>query len=364
MKPRERVLRAFGHKEADRPPVDFGGTVVTCLDYHAYTDIKAHLGIKLDDNVIIDHTMGTVEPCEQIKRMFGADFRRVSLNYTAPRIENGMFTNGFGIVFRKAEPHEYFDVISHPLGSADIAGLERMRLPDPDDEAMYHGLADRARDLRENSPYAVVADFGVPGSYETSQKLRGYENLACDLLLEPGFIRALYDRLLELQKKWFKNYLGRVGKYADVVCYADDLGMQDRPQISPGTYRELVKPYHKEIFSYIHSLTDAKVMLHSCGAIAPLLGDLIEAGVDIINPVQTRAAGMEPEKLKRDFGGSVIFWGGLDEQEILPKGTPDVVRGEGARLVSALGKGGGYVFAPAHNFQEDTPPENIMSMYK
>ena len=363
MKPRERVRRAFSHLETDRPPVDFGATVVTCMDYHAYKNLKAYLGINVDDGAIIDHTMGTVEPCERIKQLFGADFRRVSMNYAAPDIQNGRFTNGFGIVFKKAGRHEYYDVVYNPLEDADISEIEHMRLPDPDDAALYYGITDKAKGLYENSAYSIVADFGVPGFYETSQKLRGYENLACDLLTEPEFVKALYDRLLELQMRYFKNYMRCVGKYADVVCYADDLGMQDRPQISPETYRRVIKPYHKAIFSYIHTLTDAKILLHSCGAIAPLLGDLIDAGVDIINPVQIRSAGMAPDILKRDFGKDIIFWGGMDEQEILPRGTPEEVAGEAARLVRILGEGGGYVFAPSHNFQQDTPPRNIEAMY-
>ena len=364
MKSRERVLRAFSFKECDRAPVDFGATVVTCLEYYAYKGLKAFYGISLDDNVIIDHTMGTVEPCEKLKQMFGADFRRVSMNYKAPDIKNGHFTSGFGIVFKKADPHTYFDVVSSPLVDADVSAIENMQLPNPDDPALYVGIDDQAKDLYDNSPYAIVADFGVPGFYETSQKLRGYENLACDLLVDREFVTALYDRLLDLQKSYFKNYLEKVGKYANVICYADDLGMQDRPQISPLLYCEVIKPYHKAIFSYIHHLTDAKIMLHCCGSIAPLLGDLIDAGVDIINPVQVKASDMAPEDLKRDFGKDVIFWGGMDVQYVLPNGSPEEVMAEAEKLVSILGKDGGYVYAPAHNFQKDIPPENIKAMYR
>jgi len=364
MKPRERVMRALSRRETDRVPVDFGGTVVTCMDYRAHIRLKKYFGITDSaSDEIIDYTMGTVEPCEQLKKKFGSDFRRVSLNCIKPAITGGVFENGFGMKFKKAEPHEYFDVIYHPLQNADIDNIENMKMPDPDDPALYCGVKDRAKDLYENSEYALVADFGVPGFYETSQKLRGYENLACDLVDNTEFITALYDKLLELQKRFFENYLEHVGKYVQVIGYADDLGMQDRPQISPETYRTVIKPYHKKIFGFIRERTDAKILLHSCGAIFPLIGDLIDAGADILNPVQTAAKGMEPEKLKEAFGGRVIFWGGIDEQYVLPNCTPSEIHGEVGRMIKTMGRGGGYILAPGHNIQSDVPPENIEAMY-
>ena len=365
MNSRERVMRAFAHMETDRVPVDFGGTVVTCMDYGAHIRLKNHFGIEDEaSDRIIDWTMGTVEPCEMLKLMFGSDFRRISLGGPPPKIIEGTFENGFGMKFKKAAPHEYFDLIHSPMREASLAAIDTMATPDPDDPALYYGLGDRAKELYENSPYAIVADFGVPGFYETSQKLRGYENLACDLIENAGFVNALYDRLLELQKRFFENYLAQVGKYIVAIGYADDLGMQDRPQISPETYRAMVKPYHKKIFDFIHGKTDAKILLHSCGAIFPLMEDLIEAGADIINPVQTKAAGMEPARLKEAFGDRVVFWGGVDEQHILPKGNLGEIYAEVEKMIGIMGKNGGYVIAPGHNIQSDTPPENVAAMYE
>ena len=364
MKSRERVIRTFNRQETDKLPVDFGGTVVTCIDYRAHIKLKNYFGIKdAESDKIIDYTMGTVEPCEQIMQMFESDFRRISLNFTKPEIINGIFENGFGMKFKKAEPHEYFDLIYSPMQNADIFDIADMTMPNPGDSSLYFGLKDRAKDLYENSDYAIVADFGVPGFYETSQKLRGYENLACDLLENTEFITALYDKLFELQKKFFGNYLEQVGKYVNVIGYADDLGMQDRPQISPEIYRNIIKPYHKKIFNFIHEITDAKILLHSCGAIFPLIGDLIDAGVDILNPVQVTAKDMQPSKLKEAFGDKIIFWGGIDEQHIIPKGTPSEIYAEVERMINIMGRNGGYIIAPAHNIQDDTPPRNIAAMY-
>jgi uroporphyrinogen decarboxylase len=364
MNSRERVLRAFDHKETDRVPVDFGGTVVTCMDLHAHKALKSYLNIHDSNDPIIDYTMGTVEPCEKIKQLLKVDFRRVGLNVIPPEIKNGMYSDGFGIVLKKAEPHEYYDVISNPIEGWTKEELWKMKLPDPDNSALYFGLRDKAKDLYENSPYAIVADFGVPGFYETSQKLRGYENLACDLMIDREFVHELYSILFEFQKRFFRKYLETVGKYVHLIGYADDLGMQDRPQMSPETYREVIKPWHKKIFDYIHEISDVKILLHCCGSVYPLIEDLIETGVDILNPIQVRAAGMNPEKLKKSFGDRLIFWGGIDEQYLLPKGTKDEIIEEVKKMIVTMGKNGGYILAPGHNIQADTPAQNILAMFE
>ena len=366
MKSRERVLRALNFEEADKVPVDFGATIVTCLDLNAHKKLKKYLNINDDYDPIIDYTMGTVEPCEEIMQKLGSDVRRVGLNVIPPEIRDNKYEGGFGIRYKKAVPHEYFDVYYSPLSYAEVPDkpdLDKLKMPDPDMPELYYGLKQRAQDLYENSDYALFADFGVPGFYETSQKVRGYENLSCDLLLNRKFLFGLYDRLLDLQKRFFNNYLDIMGKYAIAIGYADDLGMQDRPQMSCQTYRDVIKPYHKKIFSFIHEKSDVKIMLHSCGAIEPLMDDLIDAGVDIFNPLQTRAAGMSPEALMQKYRGKAAFWGGFDEQHVLPYGTKEEIEAETKRMMTVMGRTG-YVFGPGHNIQEDTPPENIIAMYE
>lgn len=346
-------------------PMDLGGTVVTCLDGQAHVRLQRALGVRNPTaGQVIDHTMGTVAPSEKVMQRLGSDFRRVAMRYPPPQIADGMYVDGFGMRLRRADPHDYYDVVEHPLAEAAIRDIERMRVPDADSPLLYAGLADEARDLWENSPYCVVADFGVPGFFETGQKLRGYAQFAMDLAQDREFVRALFDRLLELQKTFFRHYLDAVGRYVQIVCYADDLGMQDRLQISPSTYREVIKPYHKEIFAFIHGRTDARILLHSCGAVREIIPDLIEIGLDVLNPVQTRASGMMPAELKADFGDRLSFWGGIDEQSLLPRGTAEDVRAGVRQILEALGSGGGYVLAASHNIQSDTPAENVLALYE
>jgi uroporphyrinogen decarboxylase len=364
MTSRERIARAINHREVDRLPVDFGGTVVTCIDKDAHAALCGHLGIPCGDVPVIDYTMGTVEPDERIMKLFGSDVRRISMNVEPPKIVNNRYTDGFGMELQKAGKHNYFDVIRNPLRDADAESIAGMQMPDPGNPRLYEGIEDKARTLYENTDYAIFADYGVPGFYETAQKLRGYENFACDLLSDPDLVHTLYDRLLDLQKRFFRNYLGKVGKYAQVIGYADDLGMQDRPQISPELYRTMIKPYHKEIFRFIHEQADIKIMLHCCGAVFPLIEDLIDAGVDILNPVQPNARGMDLKILKETFGKKIVFWGGIDEQQLLPAGTPEEIRAKVHEIQGIMGKEGGYVAAVSHNIQSDTPPENIAAVFR
>jgi uroporphyrinogen decarboxylase len=194
-------------------------------------------------------------------------------------------------------------------------------------------------------------------------KLRGFEDGYMDLAGDPVLARRIMERILEVKIGYWERALPLVGAFADVIVEADDLGGQDRTLFAPRTYRELVKPLHRELFAWLHAHTDAKVFLHTCGAVRELIPDLIEIGVDILNPVQVSAVGMDSAELKRDFGRDMVFWGGgVDTQRVLGQGTPDEVRAEVLRRVGDLAAGGGFVFAAVHNVQPNVPAPNIVAM--
>jgi len=153
-----------------------------------------------------------------------------------------------------------------------------------------------------------------------------------------------------------------VGEDIDLVLICDDIGIQSGPMISPTAYRKLVKPHHARIFEAVHANSSAKILYHSCGSVYWALGDLIDIGIDGLNPIQVSAAAMDPARLKREFGGKVCFWGAVDTQSILPHGSPPEVREEVRRRIDELATGGGYVCAPCHNIQAEVPPENILAM--
>jgi len=225
-------------------------------------------------------------------------------------------------------------------------------------------LAEEAHRLYEETDYALVADFLGGGIFEQALWMRGFERFMMDMVSDEPFATALLDTLLELYIEFYAVYLEAVGPYVQIVAVGDDLGMQTGPLISPRLYRRLIKPRHRELYDFIHSRTEAKIMHHTCGSVFPFVQDLIDVGVDILNPIQTSARGMDPVALKREFGERLVFHGGIDVQQILPFATPERVREEVRHIVTTLGQGGGYIFAPSHNIQADVPPENIVAMYE
>jgi len=375
MNSKERIQKVFNHEEADRPLKDFGGTVVTSISKNAYIKLLDKYNIIKEygnsENPlqvfngalkIIDMSMSTVLPSEEILKRLNVDFRLVAAQ-DSPLISDNKYFTSLGIGLRKAQPFEYFDVVHNPLKNLDLEQIKKYNWPKIGDSDIFKHLQETARDLFENTRFGIVGQTGPIGFYEKGQMLRGYEQFGIDLMLNPQIVKEIFDNLLAIQKEVFGIYLKYMGKYVDVIFYADDLGMQDRPQISPQMYRDMIKPYHKKIFSFIKERTDARIFLHSCGDVYPFLEDLIDAGVDIINPVQLSAKDMEPEKLKNEFGKKLIFWGGIDEQFLINKATQDEILVKVKKTVETLGKSGGYVAAISHNVQEDTPPENIIAVF-
>ena len=181
---------------------------------------------------------------------------------------------------------------------------------------------------------------------------------------DPDRAHAFLDRIVEMHLKNLEHFLGVVGDSIDVIVFGDDLGMQSGPQISPAMYREFFKPRHKVMWERAKQLAPVKVMLHCCGGVRELLPDLIEAGLDAINPVQISCSGMDVGTLKADFGSEMVFWGGgCDTQRILPQGSTKEIDAHVRRQVNILKRGGGFVFQQVHNILADVPPENVVAMF-
>jgi uroporphyrinogen decarboxylase len=258
----------------------------------------------------------------------------------------------------------YYDSFAPPLGGdTGFAVVDAYAWPDVTDAARYAGMGDEARRYAEDERRAVGIGSICGGLTEGLFKLRGFEEGYMDLAGDPALARRIMERILEVKIAYWERVLPLVGEFADVIVEADDLGGQDRTLFAPRTYRELVKPLHRELFAWLHAHTTAKVFLHTCGAVRELIPDLIEIGVDILNPVQVSATGMDTAELKREFGRDLVFWGGgVDTQRVLGQGTPDEVRAEVRRRVGDLAAGGGFVFAAVHNVQPNVPAANIIAM--
>jgi uroporphyrinogen decarboxylase len=394
MRHRERVLAALRHEEPDRVPIDLGGTVDTSILPMPYKELRDYLGLGSGTICISDVVGQTVLIEEDVRRAMDVDMQGI---FYEPRewkegeLNDGSpahFPAGFRpqtqedgsqvvldaaghVLLKMPKDGYYFDPIYAPLadaGSADdidrhAAALEAYDRPIYLD-ASYEELARKARDLYEHSDYLLIGFFGGH-IFQASQALRGWERFLMDLLTNRSFAEALMDRLAEGHMRRFERYADTVGKYVQVIHVEDDLGMEDRPLLRPELYREVVKRYHQKLYSYIKSRCDAYLMLHTDGAVYPLIPDFIEMGVDILNPVQVSAKDMDTRRLKAEFGQDIVFWGGgCDTQSILPFGSPRQVQEEVRRRIDDLAPGGGFVFTQIHNIQPHVPPENILAMYE
>jgi uroporphyrinogen decarboxylase len=361
---RERVRAALSHQEPDRVPMDIGGIASTLID-SCYHRLKDYLGVSATDDVIWPDWSAVAKVSGEVLRILDADFCHVRM--TAPdgwqpeRFPDGTWTNEWGTRFRKFG--HYTEMVGFPLENAELPDLDAHPWPDVRDKGRTRGLRDYARQLFEDTDYAL-ATFDIGRLFEWCQWLRGMEKFLEDLVLRPRFAEELLDRVLEVQIGLFDGYLDAVGEYVEIVTTGDDLGTQSSLLISPEMYRKFLKPRHRKLFDFIKSKTRAKVWFHTDGVCRPLLDDLVEIGVDVLNPVQPRVKDMSQRALKRSYGDRLCFWGGVDEQQVLPYGTPADVEAEVVRVLEELGPGGGFILAPAHNFQPDVSPQNITALYQ
>jgi uroporphyrinogen decarboxylase len=262
----------------------------------------------------------------------------------------------------------YYDMRRHPLAEIDtLQGLASYKFPDPLDAGRYEGMTQRADEFMNQRQVAYVLGRNAPGIFEIALWMRGFENFYCDMMTNQAFAEALLDTIMEIKMKYWARALELVGPNVMMVSEADDLASQNKCLVNPDLYRKLIKPRHTKLFTFIkrQARVPVKIFYHSCGAIFSILPDLIESGIDVLNPVQVSATGMDTKELKRRFGQQISFYGGgVDTQHVLPHGTPQQVRDEVKRRIDDLAPGGGFIFNTVHNIQADVPPENIVAMWE
>jgi len=373
MTARQRVLKAINHEVPDRVPIDLGGNQ-TGIHKFAYRALVEHLGID-DEPVIMDAVQQLAAPCEAVLERFRVDTRYIAAGAAAD-FEGGIvtrqregrvwhdLTDEFGVTWSMPDDRPYYmDISHHPLADASIEQLRDYPFPKGDDPGRFEGLRQRAQTLRNETPYAVIS--GISGVvYETCWYMRGLEQWFIDMLTQPEFCAALLDQTLKFWMDWFRVFLGEVGDLVDVIMIGDDLAGQTGPLFRPAFYRDVVKPRHKQLVQYIHSRTKAKIWYHTCGSCLQYIPDLLDNGVDVLNPVQISAEDMDPAGLKARFGKQMVFWGGsIDTQHVLPSASPETVRQHVRQNIEIWKPGGGYVFNNVHNVQAGVPAENIVALF-
>ena len=374
MTSRERLQKALNHKEPDRIPVDIGGSIVTSITKNAYTNLRKLLGLKATKPKIID----IVQQLPRVEQDLREELRidTIPLTANAPsswelKIEEEgdylYFYDEWGSRLRMPKKGGfYFDWYEYPIKESTMDALKKFKWPDPDDPARYEGLKDRAKELYENTEYAIMGSaLSGGGIFEQPERVRGAPEFLMDLVSTETFADDLMEGFTDFYLREYSHFLDEVGDYIQVIVYWNDMSGQNAPLISPELYRRLIKPKEKRLLSSIKKKTNAKIFYHCCGAAYEFIPDLIETGVDILNPVQVSARGMDTQKLKKEFGKDIVFWGGgCDTQRVLPFGTVQEVREEVKRRINDLAPGGGFVFNTVHNIQDGIPPENIMAMFE
>ncbi len=403
MTPRQRILAALNHEQPDRVPIDFGGHRSSGIAAIAYRKLRKALGLPERVIRVYDPVQQLAIIDEDVLERFRVDAIELGRGFALedkdwadwvlpdgspcqmpvwalPEREPGEWvirSKGSGRMLAKMPDGAlYFEQCYWPF----LDGDDFDRLPEALAENMWCAvqsppgplvsgpdgprlLAAGAKALRARTDRAILGLFGG-NLLEVGQFLYRNDNFLMLLAADPARAGEFLDRLVEIHLANLERFLTSVGRYIDIIVFGDDLGMQNGPQMSRAMYRELFMPRHARLWKRAKELADVKVMLHTCGGIRPLLPDLIEAGLDAVNPVQITCAGMDAAALKADFGGKITFWGGgCDTRFVLAKAAPKDIQQHVRRQVEILNRDGGFVFQQVHNVLADVPPENVIAMF-
>ena len=405
MTSRERVLAAINHKETDKVPVDCGAMRSTGITGVAYNSLKQYLNISEGETKIYDMVQQLAIPEQWYLNRYQVDtvdlaraFANDPKDWVEWKLPDGsdalvpawlriekrnsswVCVNEQGEILAEMPPFSYyFDQKLWPLMGTHRENFNDLEkdlnrqmwayMTDPlwknsGQPDFYARLRAKAKKLYEETNYAIMIGFGG-NIFETGQFLYRTDEFLMNLITERKEMEKMLDKLVEIYLLRLEPLLKAISPYVQIIQMGDDLGMQTGPMLSPKLYHEVLFPRHKELYQYIKKNSDLYVFLHSCGAVSEFIPDLIEAGVDILNPVQISAEGMEPARLKKEFGKDIVFWGGgIDTQHTLFNGSPDQVKDEVKRNTEIFMKDGGFVFNQVHNILAGVSPENIVAMYE
>lgn len=372
MDSRDRVLTALAHSEPDRVPYDLSSTPVTGIHRVAYVRLREALGLPSIEPVIWHQMQQLAWVDDDVHAVMETDVKGLR-----PKPPGGWrprerqddryvyFTDAWGVERRmQRDRGYYYDLCSSPLADATSPrDIEAYPWPDPVDPGRFDGLRELAIQAQGEGRAFILGGI-CAGMLEMGQWLRGFEEFYMDLAGDRALAEALCDKIIELKMDYWSRALPLVGDLVDIVQEGDDYGGQNTLLVAPDLWREVFKPRLATLMAHIKGLAPhARIFFHACGSVYDILPDLIEVGVDILNPVQVAAAKMGSRELKREFGDSLTFWGGgVDTQHVLPIGTPEDVRDEVKRRIDDFAPGGGFVFTTVHNIQADVPTENILAM--
>lgn len=364
---RQNFIDTMNHKQPENVILDFGGNPLSTMEGKSQEYLLDFLGYQKEKEEELLLFGQTPQIDERILKCFDVDTRSVGKILTPKdsqfqMISDKEYVDEWGI--RRVFTGLYWDAVNTPLRGATLEQLENYQFPNPNSVSSKEldAIEQRAKYLYEHTDYVICGEHPVYGVFELGCWLCGFDDFLYRMVEEPEFVDALFDKILDYQKKIISQYYGRIGKYIHYTSSGDDFATQKAPFISPSMFREQIAPYYKERIHYTKQFTDAYYLHHSCGSVRMLLNDIINTGVEILNPIQPKAAGMDPKELKCEFGNRIVFHGGLDTQEVLPFLEKSAICETVEQLLEIMLKDGGYIFAAAHNIQEDVAPEKLVAM--
>jgi len=372
MTSRERVLTTINHEQPDRVPLVIGVSNATGVRMNPYKGIKDLSGIQAPDNYLYDWPeLGTARIDEETMCRLRSDVRGVlDLEPEQVRKRNGErephsdCIDSWGSGQSEVKHGQWYPGV-HPLPDArTIEDLDAYQgWPDMNDPTRIAHVREAAKHLAEENQFAIMATPWLLFPFERAHAMQGLETFLLNMVIEPDFARALLERIASYCKQLMGHFLEELGDNIDIIKIGDDLGTEKSLLISPDMYRDILKPVHADFIDFIKARTNAKILFHSDGDVAPLIKDFIEIGVDILNPIQTSAGTMSDlPSLKKRFGDNIVFCGGIDTHHVLPYGSTEEVRQEVRRVMQILGPGGGCMIGAVHTVMDDVPPENVLAM--
>lgn len=364
MSSRERFRTVLNHREPDRVPIDVGQDLHNGLHEVAYRNLLEYL--EEDDEIRLLCPIQHLAVCkESVLNRLHSDTKYIfagpGSNYEFKKNEDGSWQDEWGV--KRKSCGLYDESFDWPLKNCTLNKAKRYKMPNPCDPQRFKGLKERAAEMYNNTEYALIA--GSPASFfYITAELIGFQEYMELLALEPSVIEALVDKLLEWNMDFFDRYLDSIGEYIEMIWIGDDWGTQMGPIMSPKIFRDIFMKRYRVFTKFIKKKANVKIALHSCGSVLWALEDLIEAGIEVIHPLQPTAADMgDSKRIKEMFGDRLVFYSNLSNQTIIPRGTPKQVEQEVREKIKYLAPGGGYIVSAGHNIQADVPPENIVSLF-
>lgn len=355
----ERVKAALQHQEADQVPLDLGSRS-SAIEIEAYQDLLTYLGI---DESPVCFIRAHASMSEEVCRILGVDTRWVRVvpqGAWSKNEEGPVYTDAWGVPWVKKEGTHYYELGGPPLSSKALEELTAADFPPLIENGMLHGMAEETRRRKKEGFYVGNDTIGA-GVFERSWYLRGFAQVLMETAMNEGPFRDYLESIADHQIAYYTRLVTAAPGACDAVWITDDVAGQDGMIISPEFYRRTVKPVQARLIKALKEL-GVDVVFHSCGAITEVLNDFIEIGATVLHPIQLNAKGIDRRILKRDFGASIVFWGGGIDVELMRSGTKEEISNAVKKALDILAPGGGFVFTPTHCIQPGTPPENIMCM--